>query len=155
MSVYILQWQVVLFIQFLLMMDAEMTNDAGAVTIGVTLLVLNIALVVVIGFGARETVKRASLAVERASRRTSTMIRRASALSLGRTPGPAVSAEVELSHVFAIPEDDRESTSVNVMENPMTAVSVPVTVENPVHQAHGRRGDMKSSARIDLQTDET
>ena len=35
-SVYVLQWQVVLFIQFLLLMDADMTNDVGAGTIGVT-----------------------------------------------------------------------------------------------------------------------
>ena len=137
-SVYVLQWQVVLFIQFLLLMDAEMTNDVGALTIGVTLLVLNVLLVIVIGLGARETVKRASLAVEKASRRTSAMIRRASALPLGRNPVPAAAAasvEVELGDFFPTtenPEDDRGSSSVSVMENPMSA-SVPVSVENPVY----------------------
>ena len=136
-SVYVLQWQVVLFIQFLLLMDAEMTNDVGASTIGVTLLVLNVLLVIVIGLGARETVRRASLAVEKASRRTSAMIRRASALPLGRNPAPvtAASVEVELGDFFPTtenPEFGRGSSSVSVMENPMTA-SVPVSVENPVH----------------------
>ena len=136
-SVYVLQWQVVLFIQFLLLMDADMTNDVGAVTIGVTLLVLNVLLVIVIGFGARETVKRASLAVEKASRRTSAMIRRASALPLGRSPPPAAAAaaEVELGDLFPTtenPEDDRSSGFVSVMENPMTPAD-PVSVENPVY----------------------
>ena len=57
MSVYLLQWQVVLFIQGLLLIDSEMTNDVGFIAIGVSLLVLNLLLVVVIGLGARETMK--------------------------------------------------------------------------------------------------
>ena len=115
MSVYILQWQVVLFIQGLLLIDSEMTNDVGFIAIGVSLLVLNLLLVVVIGLGARETMKRASQALEQASRRTSEVVRRASRLSFVRPPVSSApesahaTAEIELGEIF--PGQDGNPTS--------------------------------------------
>lgn len=103
MSVYILQWQVVLFIQGLLLVDSDLTNSTGNTTIGVSLLALNLIMVMVIAFGAKETVSRASRAIERASKDTSTAIRRASTLPVRRTrrPSDAVETEVEMGDIFA------------------------------------------------------
>ena len=68
MSVYILQWQVVLFIQFMLLIDANLTSSVGASALGIILLSLNVLLILVIAYGARETAvrgkKRESITVD-------------------------------------------------------------------------------------------
>ena len=58
-SVYILQWQVVLFMQALLLLDASLTDSLGRAAIGIGLLVVNLFLIGIILFGARETLRRA------------------------------------------------------------------------------------------------
>ena len=43
-----LHWQIVMFVLFLLLMDADMTSDAGGIVISAILLVANICIIGVI-----------------------------------------------------------------------------------------------------------
>ena len=114
-----------------------MTNEAGSATIGVSLLLLNLLLVVVISFGARETVNRASLAIEGASKRTSAMVRRASGFIDAQALGSNLTGEVEMGDIYVSAEHPGAGRDSDMaMENPMAAASsvpsVRVTVENPI-----------------------
>ena len=131
MSVYVLQWQVVLFIQGLLMLDAELTNSVGATTIGLALLALNLLLVVIILMGAKETVRRTARASQNASRRLSTAVRRLTQIRLPALDDPGMvqakrgttSSQVELSQLYSIrPEDgSMEEQSAVITDNPLFA----------------------------------
>lgn len=124
MSVYILHWQVVLFIQGLLLADAALTDDAGIVTIGISLLLLNLFMILVLVFGARETMRRAALAVEKASRRTSAVVRRASLLThVTQKSSASGGLEVELGDLSQVFSTDASHT-------PSGEISA--SVENPI-----------------------
>ena len=104
-AVYILQWQVILFIQALLLIDADLTNSAGALTIGVSLLLLNLFMVLVICFGARETVtrtRRLRAALKRKSSALFTQGKRPSAL--------AAELQVEMRDITREQEDEEEQS---------------------------------------------
>ena len=124
-----------------------MTNEVGAITIGVCLLVLNVLFVVVIGLGARETVKRASRAIEKASRRTVAIARRATTLPFGRTslPAASASAELELGTMYPSTEQPEDGRSYgSVVENPMTAGAGEVVMENPILHSKEAKSDGES-----------
>ena len=137
MAVYILQWQVVLFIQGLLLIDANLTDGAGEMTIGLALSGLNVLLVGVIGIGGRETMKRASLTMRRVGREASTRLgsQVSRRLSLGVGLNQLVTelrphatkdsegAEIELGEVDVYTLDSSRMSNQDIE---------PVTVENPV-----------------------
>lgn len=123
-----------------------MTNEVGAITVGVSLLVLNVLFVVVIGLGARETVKRASRAIEKASRRTIAIARRATTLPSARTslPAASASAELELGTMYPSTEQPEDGRSYgSVVENPMAAARAMVVV-NPILHSKQAKSDGES-----------
>jgi len=59
---YCMHWQIVLFVQFQLLLDAQMTSSAGAVMISILLLFTNLLMVVVVAIDTRTTKYRKDLA---------------------------------------------------------------------------------------------
>ena len=58
LSVYMTHWQVALFIQGLLLIDANFTGDISATSIGVGLLLLNVVMIIVVAHGSQETFRQ-------------------------------------------------------------------------------------------------
>lgn len=149
-SVYILQWQVILFIQVsyseivdiqltrlirldmtyiqgLLLVDAELTSSVGDMVIGWTLLALNILLALIIGIGAQETVNRATVASSYVAKQGSDLVRRGSAFRRRAMPRfRGKNLEVEMAEVFP----SGEGQSVVEVENPMTRGASNPSTEN-------------------------
>ena len=55
---YVIQWQVVLFVQGLLLLDSDLTNADGKATVSVTLLCVNVILVATVIIGYKESSRR-------------------------------------------------------------------------------------------------
>ena len=127
----ILQWQVVLFIQGLLLIDADLTSSVGALSIGVSLLLLNIFMILVIGVGAHETVRRASTNIKQVSRQLSSsgLVKMVSGLK-----GPHHDLEVEVDVELEVEMCTISSNDEGQQE------SVEVGVENPLHGWAPERG---------------
>ena len=56
--VYLMSWQTLLCMLAMLIMDAEMTSDVGDVSVGVTLLLLNVLMMIFVFVETKENVKR-------------------------------------------------------------------------------------------------
>lgn len=168
MSVYVLQWQVILFIQGLLLVDADLTNTKGALFIGLALLLLNLCMIVVIAVGAHETMARESIrrrSIERKPRRFSStgMLRMISGLpgQSRATKPPAEVAEIELSQVDAYPDAESQiedimfqtpSRSPRAMEATQLGPEA-VMFDNPITVARARKAKVETAVAAEEAAD--
>lgn len=116
------QWQVVLFIQGMLLIDADLTSSISPIAIGTALLLLNCVLILVVAIGARETARRVNEQAKEVGKR----IRRASSSFFTATQGERASppeVQVEMGTMF--PNSPTESDG----EWPGDGFGV----DNPIH----------------------
>lgn len=132
-------------------MDADLTNSIGTSMIGYGLLVLNLGLILVIGFGARRALERAAAVSRRMNVLPQHLIRHASVLTLGRVPSQFRRNSRRMSSSEQ-DEDDIELSSMGdiypydgeIETTPGTGASSDATrtdpdvptgvIENPLHQ---------------------
>ena len=110
--VHVCQWQVVIFVLFSLLLDADMTSEAGAVTISALLMLANICMMAVIFFDLDTTLARTGQLLGRA--RTASRAMRGAEGALGKGWGPAPWAKAE-------PRISTTTTDSFTVENPMAA----------------------------------
>ena len=130
----------VLFIQGLLLIDADLTDGVGRKAIGIGLLVVNLFLIAIILVGAHETVQRASAVGQGVGRRVQrgsiAILSRIAAAKMQRSGGSGmeVEVEVELSEVYGGGpwSDATPQETDGVVTNPMTAQATSNTSKQAV-----------------------
>ena len=120
-------------------MDADLTNSVAPATIGVSLLVLNVLMIIIIMVGAKETVRRASQLGKHATRRLSTaFVRRgSSAVTSSRNPGDIELATVYSSSLEPSSREDGGAPGAIAFENPLRSPQLGRPRQEPRAQVQG------------------
>ena len=129
--------------QGLLLIDADLTSEAGTLGIGIALLLLNVLLIIVIVLGSRETISRAAAVTHQAKRLTVAIKRRTSLFAQGTLRDELVS-ELRGVEMQSVTSAD-EVLGLEAGIEPMNAKGRISSIENPMYGNKDKDIQMRTS----------